>query len=69
LCSDLKGTFSASVYRPKYQNYVERISARILAKKLNLNNLYLRVMEETEKAGGMYLKSKLVLDKDELEDW
>jgi len=26
-------------------------------------------MEETEKAGGMYLKSKLVLDKDELEDW
>jgi hypothetical protein len=69
LCNDLKGTFSASVYRPKYQNYVQRISARILAKKLNLNNLYLRVREETEKASGMYLKSKLVLDKDELEDW
>src|SRR3954471_21699196 len=57
------GSYGLRVYSGRVQNGSGSDTgcgalARTLAKKLNLNNLYLRVREETEKAGGMYLKSK-----------
>ena len=65
ICSDIKGTFSSGSYRAQYQNYLNRIQARIQAKKLDLGKFFDQVLAEVKKTS----ENAPLLDDDENVNW
>jgi hypothetical protein len=60
------------VYRPRYQNYLRRIEARINAKKLDLQKFYQTVKLEVKNkniAGDASVGDEVVMDDDENPNW
>jgi hypothetical protein len=59
------------VYRPKYQNYLERIHARIKANKLDLEEFFHTVKGELEcrNAEDDAGIRSIIIDEDEMMNW
>ena len=60
--------FSSSLYRAKYENYLQRIQGRVNAKKLDLEKFFSDVMTEVKVAVAGNVPSAM-LDDDENHDW
>ena len=72
MCTDIKGTFSAGVYRPRYENYLQRIEGRIKVKKLDLGEFFKTVKSEIKGkniAGDVYVNNECHMDDDENPNW
>lgn len=69
ICKDIKGSFLTSTYGKVYRNYMERITKRVEAGRLDLNALYKAVMEEVTAKEPENDPDEVQMDEDELSVW